>query len=109
MGDDTAYVLAALLIAGAITVALRAIPFILLNPLRESDFVRHMALWMPAGLLLVLAAATFRSSAFGETVHLWEATVASAVTVAVHLGFGRRTLLSVGLGTATFVALVNLL
>ena len=95
-------------IAGAITVALRAVPFFVLSPLRESRFVRHMALWMPAGLLLILAAATFRSSAFGETVHLWEAAVAAGVTVAVHLGFGRRTLLSVGAGTATFVALVNL-
>ena len=33
---------------------------------------------------------------------------AVAVTVAVHLGLGRRTLLSVGLGTLAYVALVNL-
>jgi branched-subunit amino acid transport protein AzlD len=31
------------------------------------------------------------------------------VTVAIHLLCGRRTLLSVTLGTATFVGLVNLL
>jgi branched-subunit amino acid transport protein AzlD len=30
------------------------------------------------------------------------------VTIAAHLLGGRRTLLSVGLGTATFVVLVNL-
>lgn len=106
---DITYILAALAIAGGITIALRAVPFLLLQPLRESRFVRHMALWMPAGLLLILAAATFRSSAFGDTVRLWEAATAAAVTVVVHLSCGRRTLLSVGAGTATFVALVNLL
>ncbi|MEO7589374.1 MAG: AzlD domain-containing protein [Arachnia sp.] len=105
---DTSYVLAALAIAFAITVALRAIPFLLLKPLRESTFVRHMALWMPAGILCILAATTFRSSAFDQVTHLWEAALAAAVTVAVHLVFGRRTLLSVGAGTAVFVALVNL-
>lgn len=106
---DTVYIVLALAIAGTITVALRAIPFLILQPLRESRFVRHMAMWMPAGLLLILAAATFRSSAFGDAVHLWEAATAAAVTVVVHLAGGRRTLLSVGAGTATFVALVNLL
>ncbi|MGO1489281.1 MAG: branched-chain amino acid transporter permease [Arachnia sp.] len=106
---DTVYIISALAIAGAITVALRVVPFLVLEPLRESRFVRHMALWMPAGLLLILAAATFRSSAFGETVRLWEAAAAASVTVIVHLMLGRRTLLSVGAGTITFVALVNLL
>ena len=106
---DTGYVLAALAIGFVITVSLRAVPFLLLKPLRASTFVSHMALWMPAGILLILAAVTFGSSAFGESAHLWEAVVASAVTVAVHLLLGRRTLLSVGAGTAVFVVLVNLL
>lgn len=44
-----------------------------------------MALWMPAGILLILAAATFHSSAFGETVNLWEAGTAAGVTAVVHL------------------------
>ncbi len=105
---DVSYVLAAMGIAFAITVALRAIPFLLLKPLRESRFVRNMAVWMPAGILFILAAATFRSSAFEDTTRLWEAAVAAAVTIAVHLGCGRRTLLSVGAGTVVFVALVNL-
>ncbi|RMB60171.1 branched-chain amino acid transporter permease [Tessaracoccus antarcticus] len=105
---DLSYVMAALAIAFVITVSLRAVPFLLLKPLRESTFVRHMAFWMPAGILCILAATTFRSSAFGEVTHLWEAAVATAVTVVVHLGFGRRTLLSVGAGTAVFVTLVNL-
>lgn len=106
---ETSYVIAALATGFVITVSLRAVPFLVLKPLRESTFVRHMALWMPAGILAILAAVTFRSSAFGEGHHLWEAVVASAVTVAVHLLLGRRTLLSVGSGTVVYVALVNLI
>ncbi len=106
---DVSYVLAAMGIAFVITVALRAVPFLLLKPLRESTFVRNMAVWMPAGILFILAAATFQSSAFEGTTRLWEASVSAAVTVAVHLGCGRRTLLSVGAGTVVFVGLVNFL
>lgn len=105
---DVSYVLAAMGIAFVITVALRAVPFLLLKPLRESRFVRNMAAWMPAGILLILAAATFRSAAFEGPTRLWEAAVAATVTIAVHLGLGRRTLLSVGAGTLVFVLLVNL-
>lgn len=106
---ETTYVIAALAIGFVITVSLRAVPFLILKPLRESTFVQHMAFWMPVGILFILAATTFRSSAFDETIRVWEAIVATAITVLVHLAFGRRTLLSVGAGTLTFIALVNLL
>ena len=36
------------------------------------------------------------------------ALIAAAATVVVHLILGRRTLLSVGIGTAIYVALVNM-
>ncbi|RWA19618.1 hypothetical protein [Mycolicibacterium brumae] len=36
------------------------------------------------------------------------ATIAAAVTAAIHLSTGRRTLLSVGVGTLVYVALSNL-
>lgn len=106
---ETSYILAALGICFAITLSLRAVPFLVLSRLRESVFVRHMSMWMPAGILVILAATTFRSSAFDDSFRLWEATAASVVTVVVHLVCGRRTLLSVAAGTITFVALVNLL
>lgn len=103
---DPGYVVAALATVFVITVALRTVPFAILEPLRDSRLVMTMAAWMPAGILAVLAAATFRSSATGG--HLLHAALAAAVTVAVHLTAGRRTLLSVGAGTLTYVALVNL-
>lgn len=103
---DPWYTAGVLAIVFAITVALRAVPFAILDPLKESAFVRRMAVWMPVGILLILAAATFRSSA--QPGRVAPAILAAAVTVVVHLTCGRRTLLSVGAGTLTFVLLVNL-
>ncbi|MGW4928824.1 branched-chain amino acid transporter permease [Agromyces sp. NPDC004153] len=110
---ETWYLVAVLATVFAITLALRALPFAALKPLRESELVRTLSVWMPAGILAILAASTLRGTIAagdgdGHGVVL-EAAIAVAVTVVVHLAFGRRTLLSVGLGTATFVALVNLL
>lgn len=103
---EPGYVVAVLATVFVITLTLRAVPFAILEPLRDSRLVMTMAAWMPAGILAVLAAATFRTSATGG--HLLHAALAAAVTVAVHLTCGRRTLLSVGAGTLVYVALVNL-
>lgn len=106
---ETGYILAVLAVGFVITLALRALPFAILRPLSRSAFVRAMALWMPAGILAILAAATFRGSATGGPGHLGAAVAAATVTVVLHLTCGRRTLLSVGGGTLVFVAVVNLL
>lgn len=110
---DLGYVIAALVIAGAITVALRAVPFAVLKPLRESRLVLALGLWMPVGILGILAASTWAGTFTGDAGINWttatHAALAAAVTIAVHLLCGRRTLLSIGLGTLTFVLLVNLL
>ena len=110
---DLGYIIAALALAGAITVALRAVPFAALKPLRESKLVLALGLWMPVGILAILAASTWVGTFAGDTGIHWttaaHAAVAAAVTIAVHLLCGRRTLLSIGLGTVTFVLLVNLL
>ncbi len=105
---ETWYIVAVLGIVFTITFGLRALPFAILGPLRRSPLVKKLSLWMPAGILLVLAASTMRNVIADYPSQLLAVGVASAVTVAVHLLFGRRTLLSVGLGTLSFVLLVNL-
>ncbi|WP_105565433.1 branched-chain amino acid transporter permease [Microbacterium halophytorum] len=102
------YIVAVFAIIFAITLALRAVPFLILKPLRESRIVRALSVWMPVGILAILAGATFRSTIVEHAGYLVPALIAAAVTVAAHLLGGRRTLLSVGLGTVTFVVLVNL-
>lgn len=102
------YIVAVLAIVFVITLSLRAVPFAILKPLRESKIVRALSVWMPVGILVILAASTFRGAVSGGVSYLVPALIAAAVTVAVHLLAGRRTLLSVGAGTVTFVVLVNL-
>lgn len=104
---STGYLLAVLGIGFAITLSLRAVPFIILEPLRQSGFVRAMSTWMPAGILGILAAMTFLDASFPVQSRLLPAAVAAAVTVGVHYLSKRRTLLSVGAGTLTYVLLVN--
>ncbi len=103
------YIAAVLVTGFAITFSLRAVPFAILKPLRESKFVEAFSTWMPAGILVILALSTFVSSSGGQWERLVPAAVATAVTVGVHLLAKRRTLLSVGAGTLTYVLMVNFL
>lgn len=103
----TWYIIAVLAIMFAITFTLRALPFAILAKLRDSKFVNIMALWMPAGILGLLAIVLFYSTASDPDTVLWKLLVSVAVTIASHLALGRRTLISIGLGTITYVVLVN--
>mgnify|MGYP002735344288 CR=1 FL=1 len=103
----TWYIIAAVAIMFAVTFTLRALPFAILAKLRDSKFVNIMALWMPAGILGLLAIVIFYSTASNPATDLWKLLVAVAVTIASHLLLGRRTLVSIGLGTVTYVILVN--
>lgn len=105
---EAGYLIAVLATVFAITFALRALPFAVLGRLRQSRFVLTLAAWMPAGILAILAATTF-SSSIDDDGRVAPAVLALAVTVGVHLGAGRRTLLSVGLGTLTYIALLAVL
>lgn len=106
---ETVYLIGVLGVVFVMTFALRALPFAVLEPLRESRFVGQMAVWMPVGILGILAASTFVGGTKGlEAGLLWKGALAAVVTIAVHVLLGRRTLLSVGAGTVTYVALVNL-
>ncbi|WP_026917359.1 AzlD domain-containing protein [Gordonia shandongensis] len=105
---ETTYLVAVLVTVLFITFALRALPFAVLAPLRQSRVLITLSAWLPAGILGILAASTLQST-FDTDGRVGAALVAAAVTVVVHLGCGRRTLLSVGLGTLAYVGLLALL
>ncbi|GAA2474717.1 AzlD domain-containing protein [Streptomyces longisporus] len=102
---STSYLVAVLAIVFSITLALRAG----LGRLRGSAIVQRLAVWMPVGILAVLAVSALHGTITGDAHGAWYALLAVAVTVGVHLGFGRRTILSVGAGTAMYVVLLNTL
>ncbi|CAM04624.1 branched-subunit amino acid transport protein AzlD [Saccharopolyspora erythraea NRRL 2338] len=106
---STGYLVAVLAIVFAITLALRALPFAVLRLLRESRVVRALSLWMPVGILAILACTSLHGTVTAAPGAAPYALLAVAVTIGVHLVSGRRTILSVGIGTACYVVLVNVL
>ncbi|QWW19555.1 AzlD domain-containing protein [Schaalia sp. 19OD2882] len=108
MTPTLGYLLAVLGIVLVIDFALRALPFAILEPLRESRFVRDMGRWMPAGILFVLAVVTLQGHMVAVPGKWWAAAVATGLTVATHLLGGRRMMLSILVGTASYVALLAL-
>lgn len=101
-----AYLLSAIAIAGVITLLLRSVPFAILKPLRQSKFVQSLGRWMPAGILCILAIVVLRDEIAADLAGWWRVAVATGVTVAVHLLLGRRALLSIAVGTATYIGLL---
>ncbi|QKZ23455.1 branched-chain amino acid transporter permease [Streptomyces chartreusis] len=104
---STSYLVAVLAIVFGITLALRAVPFAVLGRLRESAVVRRLAVWMPVGILAVLAVTALHGTITTDPHGAGYALLAVAVTIGAHLAFGRRTILSVGAGTAVYVVLLN--
>lgn len=104
----TWYLIAAIAVGGVITLGLRALPFAMLKPLRKSRFVKALGAWMPAGIVLILAVVVLRDEFVARGSAWWIVVVATAVTVATHLCFKRRALLSIAVGTACYVTLVNI-
>ncbi|MFI7149944.1 branched-chain amino acid transporter permease [Nonomuraea sp. NPDC050022] len=104
---DIAYTLAVLAIVSTITFALRAVPFAALRTLRGSAAVAQLSAWMPVGILAILALTALHGTITADPRATLYALLAVAVTAVVHLASGRRTILSVGLGTAVYVVLVN--
>ena len=104
---DAAYLWVASLTMFAVTFALRALPFAALRPLRGSALVAFLSRHMPAGIMVILAVYTLRAVSLRDAPHGLPEAVALAVTVAVHL-LRRNAVASIIAGTATYVALINL-
>ncbi|WP_060886384.1 branched-chain amino acid transporter permease [Streptomyces caniscabiei] len=104
---DTGYTIAAVLVAAAVTWALRALPFAALTPLRESGTVRYLSTRMPAGVMVILVVYCLHDLPVTEA-RATAPLAALAVTIGLHL-WRRNALLSVLGGTATHVILASTL
>lgn len=104
---DTWYMIAVVAVAGIITLLLRALPFAILKPLRKSKFVQALGRWMPAGILVILAVVMLGNELAARPGKVWIVIVASIATVLTHLLGKRRALLSIFVGTAVYIVLLN--
>jgi branched chain amino acid efflux pump len=108
---DTAYIALLVGISAAITWALRALPFAVLAPMRQSAVVKYLSLHMPVGVMVILVLYTVHNAitdaaGAGALQLVWLA-VAVTLTAALHLWRG-QALLSILGGTAVYVILMSL-
>lgn len=100
------YVMASLLVMGAVTVALRWAPFAFVRALRDSEILAALARTMPVGVMVALVAFTMAGYAGGGRP-LWPAAVALALTIALQVWRGSMAWFILA-GTACYMVLVNL-
>jgi branched-subunit amino acid transport protein AzlD len=91
-----------------VTWALRALPFAVLTALRSSAIVRELSARMPAGVMVILLCYCLRDLPVSHPACLVAPLAGLAATVGVHL-WRRSALLSIVIGTAVYVVLVNAL
>lgn len=102
---DVRYAVAAILVAAAVTWALRALPFAALAPLRASGTVQYLSTRMPAGVMVILVVYCLGDVPVTQSRAL-APPAALTVTVGLHL-WRRNALLSILAGTAVHVALAS--
>ncbi|KGI68863.1 AzlD domain-containing protein [Mycolicibacterium rufum] len=103
---DTEYVALLVGVSAAVTWALRALPFAVLAPMRDSAVVRYLSVHMPVGVMVMLAIYSL-TTVVGDTAlqRVWLA-VAVAVTAGLQIWRG-RALLSILAGTTCYVTLMT--
>ena len=105
---DHAYVLSGVLIAAAITWTLRALPFAVLAPLRDSRLLAFLGLRMPVGIMIILTVYTLVDLDPGSARSAGPVLAGLAVTIGLHLWKNNMTLSIFG-GTAIYVLIASLL
>jgi branched-subunit amino acid transport protein AzlD len=94
-------------VSAAVTWALRALPFAVLAPMRGSAVVRYLGVHMPVGVMVMLTIYTLRAAPQSGGLAVGWLAVGVVVTAGLHLWRG-QALLSILVGTATYVTLMSL-
>lgn len=101
---DTDYILAAIGLMAAITVGLRALPFIGGHWLRRHPLVHKLGDALPLSIMVLLLVDTIAGHARQNPAGIWQALLAVALVVLLQWRT-RQTLLSIVAGTATYMVL----
>ncbi|UUW91094.1 AzlD domain-containing protein [Nocardioides sp. WV_118_6] len=105
---EPGYVAGALAAAVAVTVALRALPFVAKAAVKDSPLLADLGRWMPLGAVTVLAVYGVSRIDLTGPDRGAGGLLGVAVTIAVHL-WRRNLLLSIVAGTTVCVAVSSLL
>ncbi|MCI2237240.1 AzlD domain-containing protein [Paenibacillus sp. TRM 82003] len=100
------HLLAVVAVAAAITWALRAAPFALLAPLRESSLLPYLAQRMPVGILVILTVFSLRHVDLLAAASVVPAAAGLVLTTLVHL-WRQNMALSLIVGSGTYIGLMS--
>ncbi|MDO4490953.1 MAG: AzlD domain-containing protein [Lachnospiraceae bacterium] len=102
-------ILLLILTASAVTILLRAFPFVLFGGKRQMPSVIHrIADLMPPAIIAVLVVYCLKGSIAAVTMESLAAAVAAAATALVHI-WKRNTLASIAVGTLVYMVLIRVL
>lgn len=101
---NTMYLIAILAVAGLVTVLLRAVPFALLAPIRESRLIKWLDRRMAVGIMAILSVYTMMDVAWSDLQATLPTLVALVVTVGLHL-WKHNLMISILSGTVVCIAL----
>lgn len=104
---STNYIIAAIIVMAAITIALRAVPFLLPQGLFTRPLVQNIAKLMPLLIMVTLVAHSFQNATWALTGSA-PAIAAGVISTALMQYFIKLPLLSILVGVSTHIALVNM-
>lgn len=102
------YILSGILLVAAVTWALRALPFAMLAPLRNSALLNYLGDRMPVGIMCILIVYTLADVNLRSPAEALPAAAALAVTIGLHL-WRRNAIISIFTGTAVYVLFASTL
>ena len=105
---DNIYVFSGILLAATVTWALRAIPFAMLAPLRNSALLSYLGERMPVWIMCILVVYTLADVNLQSTSEVLPAAIALAVTIGLHF-WRHNAIVSIFTGTGVYVLLASTL
>ena len=103
MNQDT-YFIVAIVVMSAATMGLRLAPLLLAKRWNDNALLRYLNLMLPAAIMSALVIYSIKDSVLREGDHGWKEGLCIILVGVVHARL-RNPLLSIGLGTAAFMAL----
>lgn len=104
--NDISYLLAVIAAMGAVTFALRALPFLSAHWLRRSPVIQHLGRFLPLAIMALLLVHSAGGAAREHATGPWPELLSIALTCLLQWR-SRNPLLSIVLGTALYVLLRN--
>ena len=104
---DSLYVIAVIIAMGLVTFALRATPFLGAQWLEHSPLARRLGGFLPLAIMTLLTLHAMVGNALDDARGPWPELISIAIVVVLQWR-KRNALLSILVGTATYVLLRNL-